>query len=168
MKRYPEIAYRYLTKQSRRTLLTIVGITLSIALITAIGIIGESIKSTRIEQAKEFSSYHGTFKNLNPQQLDILRKQNVVKRIGLNAGLGLVIVPAKSIYININGYNSEAIEMLNLEVLRGKFPKKEKEIALDEWALEELDIEAVPGKKIHLKFENFYETTHEKFPEYEG
>lgn len=168
MKRYPEIAYRYLRKQSRRTFLTIVGITLSIALITAIGIIGESIKSTRIEQAKEFSSYHGTFKNLNPQQLDILKKQNVVKRIGLNAGLGVVIVPGKSIYININGYNSEAIEMLNLGLLRGKFPEKEKEIALDEWVLQELDIEAVPGKKTHLKFENSYETTHKKSAKYEG
>jgi putative ABC transport system permease protein len=37
MKSYAEITYRYLKRQKKRTLLTVIGIILSVALITSIG-----------------------------------------------------------------------------------------------------------------------------------
>jgi len=55
MKGYSEITGRYLKVQKKRTILTIIGIVLSVALITSIATMFKSFQDNRIRQVKGYS-----------------------------------------------------------------------------------------------------------------
>ena len=72
MKNYKDITYRYLKGQKNRTLLTILGIILSVALISAIGTIIVSVRGALIKEAiRENGSYHAKFTNINKETLEV-------------------------------------------------------------------------------------------------
>ncbi len=70
MKNYKQITYRYLKEQRNRTLLTILGIILSLAMISAIGSIMVAAKDRAIQDTLENAgSYHGQFTDVSQSQI---------------------------------------------------------------------------------------------------
>src|SRR5699024_4620731 len=74
MKNYKDMTYRYLKGQKSRTFLTIFGIILSVALVTAIGTMMVSVRDALItETIRDVGAYHGIFSNLDEDTISKLK-----------------------------------------------------------------------------------------------
>ncbi len=157
MKKATGLIPRYLIMQKRRSLLTMLGIILSIALISGIGVLSESIKFGMVEDAENLSGrHHVSFKNLNEDQINVLKNHIKLENAGINMGFGTHKVPHSNFKLSINAFDKEAAELLGMTLESGHYPEKENEIVIENWILEKMNLKPELGQKIMLDFEQQY------------
>ncbi len=150
MKSYKDLTLRYLRNQLKRTLLTILGVILSIALITAIGTMLESLKQQSIEEAmKSSGNFHTSISGLNFEQINVLNSHLYVEKSGFEVTGGFAKTPKNS-YVRLFASNSVYQQMLYISLAEGRLPQTKGEIALEKWALRELGEDLKVGDSITL------------------
>ncbi len=164
MKKYSEITRKYLKLQKNRTLLTIVGIILSVTLITSVGTLAMSLRDKMIRDTKqEYGDYHVAFNGVSGSAASKIRNNFQVQEYGILSRENFAIINKTSQkemeqnqfaapyrYLNIKGYDKNAMEMLNVKVKYGRLPENSSEIALDQWILEYMKNKPQIGGKIKL------------------
>ncbi|WP_313758288.1 ABC transporter permease [Tissierella sp.] len=168
MKSYKEITYRYLKGQRNRTLLTILGIILSVALISAIGTIIVSARGALITEAiRENGSHHAKFVEIDKNQINEIINHVGVSEVGVSKVEGATAVKETTEeeqedyglnipyrYIEIEGYEKKTIEMLPFNLKEGRFPENSDELAIEYWMASYFDKEVKLGDKIKLTMGN--------------
>lgn len=151
MKNYTGLIPRYLKKQPRRSLMTILGIVLAVALITSVGIMGKSIQNAQIESIeKAQGSHHACIKGLTRKQADILKNHAKIGQTGVVSLAGSHDIPDNDISILVGSWDKNAVEMRNITLVSGKLPEKGNEIILEEVVLGKLGLEPRVGEKVKL------------------
>lgn len=151
MRSYREIASRYLKSQKKRTILTIVGIILSISLLTAAGIMGQSFKNMLEDNVRQqYGNYQVAFENIDRGQLEKLQKNVKIESIGYRIIAGTAQV-TKTRNIMIAAGNEAFLDVMYMKLSRGRLPEKENEIALEQWMLDNMKNKPDVGSKIKLK-----------------
>lgn len=164
VKNYRQITYKYLKRQKNRTLLTILGIVLSVALISAIGTIIISARGALIKQSiRENGSYHATFGNLDQAAVEKLKNHVEVEEIGISSFQASgVIRPTTekdreannwhipNRYLEINRYDAAAIAFLPYTLKEGRFPETSDEIVMEFWIKGYFEQEVKIGDTISL------------------
>lgn len=164
MKNYKEITYRYLKKQRNRTLLTILGIILSVSMISAIGTIIVSARDGIIKNTlKNEGAYHGQFIDLDQNQIHQLTNHVKVEKVGVREPKGYSIVNKTTEderatygselpyrYLEIKAYDENALDLLPFQLKEGRLPKNNKEIAMESWVMEYFNQEYKLGDTIQL------------------
>lgn len=164
MKNYKQITYRYLKGQKNRTLLTLVGIILSVAMVSAIGTIIVSVRGSLITEAiKNHGYYHAKFENVNKDNIDKIINHVEVEEAGASKNEGSAIVAETTEeeketdtstppyrYIEIEGYEETALNMLPYRIKEGRFPKNSYEIAIEPGTATYFENEVKIGDKINL------------------
>lgn len=151
MNSYQDITYKYLKKQKKRTILTIVGIILSVALITSIGTLIASMRDKMVRDAiRDCGDYHAVFKQVaadktkNRYHKD-LESSALICREGTAAICPVSEkekkadpdLPANR-YLNIKSYDQKAFDMFPVTLKEGRLPQKQDEIAVEYWVLDYL------------------------------
>ncbi|AFS78223.1 ABC transporter permease protein [Gottschalkia acidurici 9a] len=168
MKSYKDITYRYLKGQRNRTLLTILGIVLSVALISSIGTIMLSAKNASVEDAiRRVGSYHANFKNIDKMNADKLVNHTGISESGRMTFEGSAIVRESTEqerkkygidipyrYIDISAYEQEALDMVTYNLKEGRLPESSDEIAIEHWMLSYFDKDIKLGDKLKLTIGN--------------
>lgn len=168
MRSYKEITYRYLKGQRNRTLLTILGIILSVALVSAIGTIIVSARGALITEAiRENGAHHAIFMGIDRESTDKLINHVAVSEAGISKIEGAAIVKETTKeeredygwdtpyrYLEIEGYDKKSLEMLSFNIESGRVPETPEEIALEHWVTEYFDKEVKLGDKIKLNLGN--------------
>ncbi|WP_454052800.1 FtsX-like permease family protein [Clostridium sp. Marseille-Q7071] len=155
MKSYSEITGRYLKVQKKRTILTIIGIVLSVALITSIATMFKSFQDNRIRQVKGYSGdFHILFNSVNGGHIPYFKAHKDIKKTGITRYDGASIIgkrkkTGRNVELYLESYNKEMFELKNIKLSEGRLPQKEDEIILEPWAMEVLN--AKVGDKITLK-----------------
>ena len=157
MKSYIDITTRYLKLHKKRTLLTIIGIIMSVALICALGTIIYSFGDNRIETSKKYNGdYEAAYSNLSAKEADIIKNHVSLKNVSLTTTLGLTKIydtPKEALkpstpkyrFINLKAFDENAFnKTFNIELLEGTYPKNKNEIIVERGALKYLK----PGIKI--------------------
>lgn len=135
LKSYKDLTGRYLKDNKKRTMFTIIGIILSVALLTAIFSFFPSIKKSGIEGVKsEAGSWHVSYAKLD---------DNLINQINANPKVEEVGYLEKGTYTHIKNdtrvslsYCSEGIKkLLPIKIKEGNFPVNEDEVAVEEWVL---------------------------------
>lgn len=141
MNRYSALAWRYLKQQRRRSLLTVFGIVLSVALISGLGTMGQSIKDNLLQQAiRENGAFHVAYPNGSPELYDRLKHHALVDKLGaMRKG---AVSPLDSHYrIRVNAASEAMFDLAPLRLAEGRLPAGPDELVVEEWALRRL-----PGK----------------------
>lgn len=168
MRSYKEITYRYLKEQKSRTLLTLLGIILSVALVSAIGTIIMSARGALItETIRENGPYHSKFNNIDKTDLNKLINHVGISEIGISKFEGSAAVKETTEeeqkdygwdipyrYIEVEGYEKKALDMLPFNLKEGRFPETSDEIAIEYWMTNYFDKEVKLGDKIKLTIGN--------------
>lgn len=123
-------------KQNRKkTLVTLIGIILSVALITAISSFAESFLDMlrRGEIAKE-GEWHVLFENYPKDRLEELLEDEMTEELMLSTSLGCARLdegnnPDKP-YLGVRAYDSRAMEEYPLTLLEGRMPGNSSELVL--------------------------------------
>lgn len=151
MNSYRGIALRYLVKNRARSMSIIVSIALSLALVVGFGVLLNSAQKTDIEKMRyECGREHVVFHKVTTKQLAKIKEyQALFKQTGINSVYGYYYFPQKGClflccadqgYMRINGS----------KIIKGRFPSRPGEIALDEWSFEALGLRPEINQKIMM------------------
>lgn len=169
MKSYKEITQRYLKVQKKRSVLTVFGIILSVALITAIATMAVSMRDAVIKEViRNDGDYHAIFRYVPGGKIDKIinnvevGKAGIAKPEGYAAIRGVTekekekwgedVAPYR--YLSIVGYDKEALDILPYKIEEGRFPKDSNEIILERATLEHFPKKLTIGDKVVLSIGN--------------
>lgn len=163
IKNYKQITYRYLKVQKKRTILTIIGIILSVALITAIGTMVMSMRDAAIKDViKRMGDYHAIFTDVPSDKIDKITKNVEVEKSGITKPDGYAPlretteeerredIPIPYKYLSVRGYDKESLDILPYKVKEGRFPVSSDEIVLEKLLLEYFPKKPKVGDRIVL------------------
>lgn len=141
MNLYTSLTIRYLKENKRRTLVTIIGIILSTALICGIGNICMSLLDYEIRSAiSSNSDFYASFYDLNKKDALVVSKSAEVSKYGYNQEVGSALIDKeKSSLLEVNSFDKNTFDSYMLTVEEGEFPKNENELILSEKAIKNLN-----------------------------
>jgi len=150
MRSYGAMAGRYLKQQRKRTILTIVGIILSVALISALGTMGQTLKDNLIQnEINENGSFHFGYSAPTPEIYETLQKHLLVDQLGYyRTGESEEIGDA--IYVTVGEADAAGLSLMPVHVGEGRLPSAPGEIVLEKWIAERLPRSPKPGDSVTL------------------
>ena len=145
MRSYSDITLKYLKKNKKRTLFTIIGIILSLSLISGVGFLGLSFNDYMYDRAIDNNGdYEFGFSSVNAEVVKILRNDVDLEKVGTiaNVVLGKLTLEGKgenSIYITEQD-TTYSNDITTTKLTEGEYPKSSKELILNNNAKEGLGI----------------------------
>jgi putative ABC transport system permease protein len=149
---YKQLTGRYLKAAKKRTILTILGIVMSVALISAIGLFFYSMQVSQVQEAKNnYGAFHLMFNKTDESLVAKITSNPKVSKYGF-VSIGDEVKFSDKLTIGEIFATDKALELLPYRIKEGKFPEADKEIAVEKWVLSYLDKSAKVGDTI--KFNN--------------
>lgn len=129
------LTLKNLRLNKKRTLVTIIGIILSTALITGVATLVSSFRSTIIEYEKQHSGdYHYVFYNVPADDLKYIRNNRNVEDVYLNEDLGYSLLNGgkneDKPYLYLKAYSKGSIEKLGISLVDGRLPENDNEVVI--------------------------------------
>ncbi|WP_168119022.1 FtsX-like permease family protein [Paenibacillus sp. HB172176] len=134
------LTLRHMKHNKRRTLVTIIGVVISVAMITAVATLGVSFLNMMKKEAIATDGlWHVQYKNVNKQQVAAIQEDESTKQLMLvnvqnTSGLGFAkldgLQTPKRPYLDIQAYNTAAFENYPFKVDEGRLPETPEEIVL--------------------------------------
>lgn len=148
---YKQLTGKYLKANKKRTMLTIIGIILSVSLISSIGLFLKGMQDIQIEDIKNSEgSYHLVFTKTNEDLISKITNNPKVSRSGLFS-MGDEIKIGEKLVINEMVATNQALELLPYRIRNGKLPQNKQEVAVEKWVLRNIDKDAKVGSDIKIK-----------------
>ena len=137
MNLYTSLTLRYLKENKRRTIVTIIGIILSTALICGIGNIFVSLMDHQIrETIANDGEFHATFYDIKKDDISTITNSAGISKSALSENLGYARLDKDDKYmIQIKEYDENAFKGYQIKLKDGRFPSNDKEIVLSEESL---------------------------------
>ncbi len=118
----------------KRTIVTIIGIILSVALITALSTLISSFRESLHEfYIKQRGNYHYAFYDISDDDLKIIKKNNKVESYYLTKGIGYAKIDSKNEskpYVYVLGVNNDDFNSLSINLIKGRLPKNSNEVLI--------------------------------------
>lgn len=148
------LTLKNLRLNKKRTLVTIIGIILSTALITGVATLVSSFRSTIIEYEKQDSGdYHYVFYNVPADDLKYIKNNRNVEDVYLNEDLGYSLLDGSKNedkpYLYLKAYGS--IEKLGIELKEGRLPENDNEVVISSHIKSNGGVEYKIGDELDLK-----------------
>ncbi|MEG0379889.1 MAG: ABC transporter permease, partial [Eubacterium sp.] len=134
---FNKVTFQSLKKSRTRTIVTIIGVALSAAMITAVATFSVSLQSYLIDSAAiKYGSWHVEFLDVDSpfiqeRSLDKgVAERAILENIGyapLDGGKN----PDKP-YLFLTGFNEKALESLSINLISGRLPQNRNEILIPE------------------------------------
>ena len=144
-----------LSKNKKRTIVTIIGVALSAALICAVAGMLMSFKKTLIDTTiQSRGNYHIRFENVPNEELKYIENNQNVKNYFYSRSLGYSYLEnsqnENKPYLYLLGLDDYAIENSGLKLINGRMPENENEIVLSEHIMSNGRVEFKLGDTITL------------------
>ncbi|WP_270505628.1 ABC transporter permease [Paraclostridium sordellii] len=141
MNLYTSLTLRYLKENKKRTIVTIIGIILSTALICGIGNIFESFMDYQIrETINRKGAFHATFHDIKKEDVDKITKSSGISKSSISDNLGYSkLSNEKKNLVQVKAFDKEGFEGYQIKLKEGRFPTNSNEIVLSERAMPLID-----------------------------
>jgi putative ABC transport system permease protein len=131
------LTLRHMKLNKRRTLVTIIGVVISVAMVTAVATIGISFLDLFKRQSiTKGGEWHVLYQGVTRDQLDALSDDQQTKALVITRDLGYA--PLEQVrnkakpYLFIKEYNAQGFKQFPIEVIEGRLPQAEREVVLSE------------------------------------
>lgn len=130
-----KLTIKSLKLNKKRTIVTIIGIMLSVALITAVA----TMYSSAIKSLINFETYHNgnfhiAFYDVNEKEIYKIEKNKGVEELYLTSNIGYAKLNNSKNeykpYAYIKAFTNDALENLSIKLIDGRLPKDENEIVI--------------------------------------
>lgn len=140
----------------KRTIVTIIGIILATALITAVAGMVTSFRQTLINWTiKTDGNYHYSFKNVPSEELKYIENNRSVENYYLTQDIGYAKLNESKNeykpYLYVMSYNKEALKNAPIELVEGRLPQNENELVISEHIINNGKVNYKIGQKISLE-----------------
>lgn len=148
---YKDLSTRYLKQNKKRTLLTLIGIILSLSLVATIGLFVKSTEKSQIENAKytQGFSFHLGYQTYTEDILLKVSNNPNVQHYGIMEHSDPVAY--NDIHIDRYYMDKGATELFKYSVKEGRMPQNDSEISIDQWAKSYIKENLNIGDKIDIK-----------------
>ncbi len=150
-----KLTIKNLKLNKKRTIVTIIGIILSTALITGVATLVTSFKETIInDKRKSTGYYHYEFEDVPIEDLKYITNNRNVKQYYFTKNIGYALLNNSANeykpYVYIIGFSRDAIENLNINLKEGKMPENENQIVVSNHMITNGGLQYKIGDKIKL------------------
>ena len=150
------VTVRHLKENKKRTVVTILGIMLSVALITAISAFAESfLDMMRQGEIAQGGEWHVEFFDMEASRLPELTGDGNVKKTLVSRDLGNALLdPVENEwkpYLLVKAYDQAAMEEYPTTLLEGRYPEKPGELAVPEHVIEDGGMDWSVGDTLTLE-----------------
>ncbi len=129
-----KLTIKNLKLNKKRTIVTIIGIILSVALITAVSSIYTSgIKSLISFETYEKGDFHVAYYNVPEKDLYVFSNNREIKNISLTKNIGYAKIDSKNEYkpyAYLKAFTKNALENLSIKLINGRLPENDNEIVI--------------------------------------
>lgn len=133
-----KLTIKHLKQNKKRTVVTIIGIILSTALMVGIGLLFATIRDNSIKSIEKNNGSHHVLIKVPSSKLEIIKNNKTIKTYKYKSSLGYAkidgIENSYKPYIEIFNASKEYLD--NLELIEGRLPKNSNEIVISDSLLE--------------------------------
>lgn len=149
LKNLNDLTFRYLRKNKRRTVFTLIGIILSMALITLGCVFMPTAQKVVLDEARSYQgSWHIQYDNVDSIFTDKIKvNPKVESSLALSKEDSMEI---KSATLKLNSYEGDLSGLLPIKLKEGRFPEKDKEVIIDDWVSRRLEQDIEIGDTINF------------------
>ena len=152
MKILNNLTIKHLKANKKRTIVTIIGIILSTALMVGIGLLFSTVRDNSVKMIIENNGSHHAAIEVEKSKLDFISKNDNVSKYKYKSSLGYSlydgITNEYKPYINILTASKEYLE--DLKLIEGRLPNNENEIIISEHLETNGEVKLNVGDKIKL------------------
>lgn len=138
-----KLTLRLLWKNKRRTLVTIIGVVISVAMLTAVASISVSFMDLLKRQTiADEGEWHVTYEHVNAEQLEAIESDDNTKKTVLSNDLGYAMFDEddkNNPYLFVKQFNQDGLEQFPIDVLDGRLPEAEDEVVVSNAVLNDGD-----------------------------
>lgn len=132
-----KLTLRHMKLNKKRTLITIIGVIISAAMITGVATLGISFMDVKQRQSiSDEGEWHVIYKDVNSNQLQAIKNDKETKQMILSRDLGCALLKggqnASKPYMFIREYNKEGFEKFPIELAKGRFPQASNEVVISD------------------------------------
>ena len=150
MKNDFNIVFKYLKRYKSRSIAIAFSVILATTLIVGVGTLSRSAQQADLDMLKrETGKYHVIFKDINKNQLEIIKNEKTIKELAITSYYGSSDVGEK-LPINIF-YSDKTYLNSGTGLLKGRFPSEKNEVAVEKWILNSMGLELKLNQKITFK-----------------
>lgn len=155
-----KLTQRYLKLNRKRTIVTIIGIILSGAMISAVTTLGVSFQNFLINNEKENGAWEVIYKDISKDDLKYIENNINIKDYMLTSDLYMAANDySNEEYIKIYGYDDKALEGIGVKLVNGKLPTNSDEIVISRTFFDGKNNEPKIGDSINFDYGNFDENS---------
>ena len=129
-----KLTIKNLKLNKKRTIVTIIGIMLSVALITAVAsMYASGIKSLIKYETSIKGDFHTAFYNVPTSDIDKFVNNRNIEKLNITEGLGYAKVDSKNEdkpYAYLKGFTKDALNNLSVRLVKGRLPENTNEIVI--------------------------------------
>ena len=129
-----KLTIKSLKLNKKRTVVTIIGIMLSVALITAVAsMYASGIKSLINYETKIKGNFHTAFYNVPVSDMDKFENNRNIETLNITKGIGYAKIESKNEgkpYAYIKGFTKESLNNLSIRLVSGRLPENDNEIVI--------------------------------------
>src|SRR5690625_819777 len=150
-----KLTLRHLKENKRRTLVTMIGVIISVAMLTAVATLAISFMTLlQKQEIADSGEWHVLYKDVNEEQLQTIQSDKNTKSIFLSRDVGYSHLEAgqneHKPYLFLKEYNEAGIEQFTNELIEGKMPGSENELLISEHIARNGKVEYEIGDQISL------------------
>lgn len=129
-----KLTIQNLKLNKKRTIVTIVGIMLSVALITAVAsVYASGLQSLINYEINEKGAFHAVIYNMPLSEVKTLKNNRGVDTINMTECLGYASIDSKNEnkpYVCLEGFTKDSLENLSVKLVEGRLPENDTEILI--------------------------------------
>jgi putative ABC transport system permease protein len=132
-----KLTIRHLKQNKRRTLVTIIGVIISVAMVMAITTLGVSFMELFQKQTIAFDGeWHVNYQNVNKDQLEVIKNDEATKTVVISRDRGYAPLEGgqnqHKPYLFIKEYDAQGFKQFPIELSKGRLPQSANEIVISE------------------------------------
>ncbi|WP_203248059.1 FtsX-like permease family protein [Sporosarcina beigongshangi] len=149
-----KVTLRHLKENKRRSLVTIIGVIISVAMITAVATLGISFLDLMTRQhITTNGEWHVHYKDINPDQIKAIEQDSKTHKLVLSSDGYAALEDSKNEYkpyLYVKNYNKVGMEQFPIEIAEGRLPHAQNEIAISEEIINNAKVDYKIGDQLTL------------------
>ncbi|MBZ9622443.1 FtsX-like permease family protein [Clostridium sp. FP2] len=156
------LTLRHMKLNKKRTIVTIIGVILSVSMITAIPTsVMSFISMMQRNTIEDTGDWHVRYNNLSSKNINVVMNDKNTGRVALSRNIGYAKLEGSKNknkpYIFIEEYDEQGMESFNLNLVKGHFPKNSNEIVISSHISENAGVAYKVGDILKLDVGKRYE-----------
>ncbi|MZQ80604.1 FtsX-like permease family protein [Paenibacillus sp. 5J-6] len=132
-----KLTLRHLMKNKKQTLVTMIGVIISVAMVTAVTTLGSSFLGLMQKQTiVDNGEWHVIYNNVNKVQLEAIKHDAATKELIISKDHGFALLQGSQNinkpYLFIKAYNAQGFMNFPVELSQGRLPQQANEVVISE------------------------------------